>query len=153
MAIIRYQEPQLASWSPFDQLATLRDEMNRLFEGSFGMRDFGLFSGWSPALDVYEDKDNVIVKLEVPGMKKEEIDISLHDGMLTITGERKQEKQAGEGETFRSERYFGRFHRSITLPAQVNGDRVKATYKDGILAVELPKTEEAKPKQIQVNVS
>jgi len=155
MAIIRYQEPELTTWSPFDRLATLRDEMNRLFEsslGTFGMRDFGMFSGWSPALDVYDDKDNVVVKLELPGMKKEEIDISLHDGMLTISGERKQETKSGEGETFRSERYFGRFHRTITLPTTVAADNVKAAYKDGILTVTLPKTEEAKPKQIEVRI-
>ena len=153
MAIIRYQEPELATWSPFDRLATLRDEMNRLFESSlapFGMRDFGMFSGWNPALDIAEDKDNV--KIELPGMKREDIDISLHDGMLTISGERKQEKKIGEGETFRSERYFGRFHRTVTLPTMVNPDKVKASYKDGILMVDLPKAEEAKPKQIEVHV-
>ena len=156
MAIIRYQDPELTTWSPFDRLATLRDEMNRLFEsslGTFGMRDFGLFSGWSPALDISDDKDNVFVKVELPGMKREEIDISLHDGMLTISGERKQEVKTGEGENFRSERFFGRFHRTVTLPTMVNPDKVKAVYKDGILTVELPKAEEAKPKQIAVNVS
>jgi HSP20 family protein len=73
--------------------------------------------------------------------------------MLSVTGERKEEKEERKGESFRSERYFGRFHRTVTLPTQVNGDKVKATYKDGILTVELPKSEEAKPKQIQVNVS
>ena len=156
MAIIRYQEPELATWAPFDRLTTLRDEMNRLFESSlapFGTRDFGLFGGWSPALDVFEDKENVIVKMELPGMKREEIDISLHNGMLTISGERKEEVKSGEGETFRSERYFGRFHRTVTLPTQVKPDQVKATYKDGILMVELPKSEEAKPKQIEVKIA
>ena len=155
MAIIRYQEPELTAWPSFDRLVNLRDEMNRLFEGTltpFG-GNAGLFGGWTPALDMYEDKDNVFVKLEVPGMKKEDIDISLHDGMLSVTGERKEEKEERKGESFRSERYFGRFHRTVTLPTQVNGDKVKATYKDGILTVELPKSEEAKPKQIQVNVS
>ena len=155
MAIIRYQEPELTTWSPVDRLASLRDEMNRLFEtslGTFGMRDFGLFSGWSPALDIHDEKDNLFVKVELPGMKREDIDISLHDGMLTISGERKQEVTSGEGEAFRSERYFGRFHRTVTLPTMVNPDKVKASYKDGILTIELPKAEEAKPKQIEVNV-
>jgi HSP20 family protein len=86
-------------------------------------------------------------------MKKEEIDISLHDGVLTISGERKQEREAKNGDTFRSERYFGKFQRSVTLPASVDGGKVKASYKDGILRVELPKAEEAKPRQIEVSVS
>jgi len=155
MSLIRYQSPELTAWSPFDRLATLREEMNRLLDGNMAAfsRESGLFSGWTPALDVYQDKDNVYVTVEVPGMKKEEIEISLHEGMLTISGERKQESEVKEGETFRSERFFGRFHRSVTLPTMVDGNRVKATYKDGILTVELPKAEEAKPKQIQVNVS
>jgi len=155
MSIIRYQTPELSTWSPFDRLTSLRDEMNRLFDLSLpGLtRDDGLFSGWSPALDMHQDKDNVFVKVELPGMKKEEIEISLHDGMLSIVGERKHEEKSGEGESFRSERYFGRFHRSVTLPTAVDSMKVNATYKDGILTVTLPKAEEAKPKQIQVNVS
>lgn len=155
MSLIRYQDPELATWAPFDRLATLRDEMNRLLDGSLAgfTGNIGLFSGWSPPLDIYQDKDNVFVKVELPGMKKEEIDISLHDGMLTISGERKQEFEAEEGETFRSERYTGRFHRTVTLPTEVDPNRVQATYRDGILTVQLAKSEEAKPKQIQVNVS
>jgi len=155
MSLIRYQEPELSTWGPFDRLSTIRDEMNRLFDLSlpgFG-RDAGLFSGWSPVLDVYQDKDHVYVKAELPGMKKEEIDISLQDGVLVISGERKHEEEKTEGETFRSERYFGRFHRSVTLPTTVNAGKVKATYKDGILTVTLPKAEEAKAKQIEVSVS
>jgi len=154
MSLIRYQDPDLATWSPFDRLATLREEMNRLLDGNmaaFG-RETGLFSGWNPSLDVYQDKENVFVKVELPGMKKEDIDISLHEGMLTIAGERKKEGEVREGESFRTERFFGRFHRTVTLPTLVDGSRVKATYKEGILTVELPKAEEAKPKQIQVNV-
>jgi HSP20 family protein len=156
MAIIRYQAPELTPWTPFERLTTLRDEMNRLFESTlapFGAtRDVGLFGGWTPPLDLYEDKENVFVKIELPGMKREEIDISLHEGMLTIAGERKTEKETKEGETYRSERSYGRFHRTVTLPAEVKGDQVKANYKDGILTVQLPKAEEAKPKQIEVKV-
>src|SRR5215210_289716 len=108
MNLIRYQQPELTPWSPFDRLSTLRDEVNRLFDGSFpGVgRDSGLFSGWSPALDVHQDKDNVFVQVELPGMKKEEIEISLQEGTLVISGERKHEEETSEGETFRSERYF-----------------------------------------------
>jgi HSP20 family protein len=154
MSLIRYQAPELNTWSPFDRLTSIRDEMNRLFEGIPTMaRDSGLFSGWSPALDVYQDKDHVFVKAELPGMKKEDIEITLHDGLLTLSGERKHESENKEGDSFRSERFFGRFHRSVALPSAVDAGKVKASYKDGILTVTLPKAEEAKPKQIEVSVA
>jgi HSP20 family protein len=153
MSLIRYQFPHLSSWSSFDRLASLRDEVNRLFDFSWPSRDTGLFSGWSPALDVFDDKDSLVVKVELPGLKKEEINLSLHEGVLTISGERKRETEKKEGQTFRSERYFGKFQRSVTLPTAVDGNKVSAAYKDGILTVELPKAEEAKPKQIAVSVS
>lgn len=152
MSLIRYQSPSLSTWPSFDRLASLRDEMDRLFDFSYPSRDTGLFSGWSPALDVYDDKDSFVVSAELPGMKKEDINISLHEGVLTISGERKHERENKEGETFRSERYFGKFQRSVTLPARVDASNVKASYKDGILWVHLPKSEEAKPKQIDVSV-
>jgi HSP20 family protein len=114
--------------------------MNRLFDFSWPSRDSGLFSGWSPALDVHDDKDNFVVTVELPGMKKEEIDISLHGGVLNISGERKHEKDVEEGATFRSERYFGKFQRSVTLPAGVDSGKVRASYKDGVLTVNLPKS-------------
>jgi HSP20 family protein len=126
--------------------------MDRLF-GLTTPRDFSLFNGWSPALDIFQDKDNVVVKVELPGIKKEEISISMHEGMLTISGERKLEEETKEGETYRRERFHGKFHRSLALPTPVDANKVKAAYKDGILTVTLPKAEEAKPKQIEVSVS
>ena len=151
MSLIRYQPTELATWTPTDRLATLRDEMNRLFDFSWPSRESSLLSGWSPVLDVFEEKDEFFVVCELPGMKKEDIDISLREGVLTVSGERKREHEVKEGETFRSERYFGKFQRSITLPHPVDATKVRATYKDGILAVTLPKSEEAKPKQISVS--
>ncbi len=155
MSLIRYQEPALSTWTPFNRLSSLREELNQLFNTTFPSMtpDVGLFSGWSPLLDIHQDKDNIFVKAELPGMKKEEIDISLQEGMLTIAGERKHEKEYKEGESFRSERFFGRFHRSVMLPTPVDASKVKATYTDGILTVTLPKAEEAKPKQIEVKAS
>jgi len=154
MSIIRYQSPELSTWSPFDRLSTLRDEMNRLFEVSgFTGREDRLLGTWSPALDVYQDKDHLFVKCELPGMKKEDIQISLHENTLSISGERKHERAVKEGDAFRSERFFGRFHRSVTLPVAAQADNVKAQYKEGILTVTLAKAEEAKPKQIEVQVS
>ena len=96
------------------------------------------------------NNDNVIAVVELPGMRKEDIEISLHEGTLTINGERKSESSNGE-KAERTERYIGKFRRSITLPARVDANKVSATYRDGILTVTLPKAEEAKPKQIQVN--
>ncbi|MEO8353913.1 MAG: Hsp20/alpha crystallin family protein [Chthoniobacteraceae bacterium] len=153
MSIIRYQSPQLTSWTPFERFSSLRDEVDRLFDFAWPSRDSGLFSGWSPSLDVHDEKDNFVVHVELPGMKKEEIDISLHDGVLTVSGERKHEHDKKEGEVFRSERYFGKFQRSVTLPARVDAAKVKASYKDGVLSIDLPKAEDAKPKQISVDVS
>ncbi len=153
MSIIRYQSPQLSSWSPFERFSSLRDEMDRLFDFAWPSRDSGLFSGWSPSLDVHDEKDNFVVHVELPGMKKEDIDISLHDGVLSVSGERKHEHENKEGEVFRSERYFGKFQRSVTLPARVDATKVKASYKDGVLSIDLPKAEDAKPKQITVDVS
>ena len=154
MSLIRYQSPEISTWPSFDRWATLRDEMNSLFElPSMGnlARQTQLFSGWSPALDLYQDNDNVVAVVEVPGMRKEDIDISLHDGMLTIAGER--QTSAGEGENAeRTERFSGKFRRSITLPTRVDAGKVSATYKDGILTVTLPKAEEAKPKKVEVTI-
>ncbi len=155
MKLIRFQRPHVSNWSPLDQFVSLRNEINRLFDYPLAGFDGGseAFNAWAPALDLYEDKDNLVVTAEVPGIKKEDIDISLHDGNLTIAGERKVEKQYGENETQRSERFFGRFQRTVSLPKAVDGNAVKASYKDGILTVTLPKAPEAKPKQIEVNVS
>jgi HSP20 family protein len=109
-----------------------------------------VFNSWAPALDVYEDKDNLLVRAELPGMRKEDIDISLHENVVTISGERKNEKSHEGANVSRQERFFGRFTRSISLPKSVDHSRVKAGYKDGLLTVTLPKVEEAKPRQIKI---
>ena len=150
MKLTRFQRPELWNWSAFDQLTNLRDEINRLFESPVENGSSHVFNTWAPALDVFEDNDNLIVQAELPGMKKEDIEISLHDNAVTISGERKNEKKYENGKTSREERFFGRFTRSITMPKHVDGSRVKATYKDGLLTVTLPKAEEAKPRQIQI---
>lgn len=153
MNLIRYQFPELSNWSPIDRLASFRDEINRLFDAGAPARESSFFSGWNPTLDVYDEKDRFLVSVELPGMKKEEINLSYQDGVLTVSGERKHEREGKEGETFRSERYFGKFQRSVSMPASVDASKIAATYKDGVLQIDLPKAEEAKPKQIQVNVS
>lgn len=158
--LTRWQRPDLSVWPTFGRLFNLRDELDRLFEGSVGGlargsqllgRGSQLLGLWNPAVDLYEDKDNVIVKAELPGMKREDIEVSLHDGALSISGERKDGEKVENAEACRTERFTGRFHRTLTLPAQVKADQVNAQYKDGILTVTLPKVEEAKPRQIKVN--
>jgi HSP20 family protein len=153
MNLIRYQASDSTPWSASVRWSNLRDELNSFFDMPFSS-NFGrtgqLFTGWSPALDLYESGDHFVAVVELPGMRKEEIDISLHDGTLTISGERKRESNNGEAAQ-RTERYVGRFRRSITLPTRVDAGKVSATYQDGILKVTLPKAEEAKPKQIQVS--
>ena len=154
MSLIRYQTPSSVMWPSLNRWASLRDDLDTLLELPFmtsGGRQTQLFSGWTPALDLYQNNDNVVAIVELPGMRKEEIEISLQDGMLTIAGERKAE--SGQEKGARTERFTGKFRRTITMPTRVDANKVTATYKDGILTVTLPKAEEAKPKQIQVNVS
>ena len=153
MRLIRYQAPDLAPWPALNRWGNLRDELDSFFEMPFWSsfdRSGQLFTGWSPALDLYESGDHLVAMVEVPGMRKEDIEISLHDGTLTISGERKQENTNGETAQ-RTERYVGTFRRSITLPRRIDAGKVSATYENGILKVSLPKAEEAKPKQIQVS--
>ena len=155
MSIAKWQRPTLSTWPSFGRLSDLRDEIDRLFESPLTelTRTSQLLSGWTPSLDVYEEKDNFVVKAELPGMKKEDIEVSLHDGSLSISGERKTESKHDDSEVYRAERFFGRFQRTVTLPTAVAADKVQASYKDGVLTIILPKTEEAKPKKIDVSVS
>lgn len=154
MNVLRYQRyPQADLSVALDRLTNMRDELDRVFESSFGsfFRPLGSLNRWNPPVDVYQDSNQFTVYAELPGLKKEEIEISLDGDTLTIGGERKHEAKGDQG--FRTERYFGKFQRSLTLPVPVNSEKVNATYKDGILKVVLAKAEEAKPKQIPVSVN
>jgi HSP20 family protein len=129
----------------FGRLTNLQDELDRLFESPL--------RAWAPVLDVREDADSFVIRAELPGLKREDIEVSLQDGALVISGERKVEEKQEGVEIHRQERFYGKFQRALTLPELVAADKVKAQYKDGILTVTLPKTEEAKPKQIDVSVN
>jgi HSP20 family protein len=130
--------------------------VDQLFDYAFGQalraQNFGRGAA-GPALEVFEDKDNITVRAELPGLKKEEIQINLQDGILAISGERRRDEKQNAGQGFRSERLLTRFHRTVSLPAEVNPETIKATYTDGILAVTLPKSEKAKPRQIPISVN
>jgi len=154
MKLIQTTRPVLTPWASFGRLSDLRDEIDRLFTAPLAefARGSRVLSDWTPALDVFEDKDNFVVKAELPGMKKEDIEVSLQDGCLSISGERKSESKHEGAEVYRAERFFGRFQRTVTLPTQVAVDKIQAAYRDGVLKVTLPKAEEAKPKRIDVSV-
>jgi HSP20 family protein len=107
---------------------------------------------WTPAVDIYENNDSVVVKAELPGVEKDQISVEVKDGILTMRGERKLEKEVKEESYHRIERSYGTFQRSFSLPVSVNQDKVTARFQDGVLEVKLPKKEQAKPKQIQVDV-
>lgn len=144
MKLMTYQRPGYA-WPTFGRLLNLNGELDRLLESPQ--------STWAPALDVHEDKDQFSVNLELPGLKREDIIVHLEDGCLVISGERKAEKVNEGTEVHRQERFYGKFSRALTLPVAVSAEKVKATFRDGILTVTLPKAEQAKPKQIDVTVN
>jgi HSP20 family protein len=162
MKLTRWQRPDFWGLSPLRRVANLRDEMDNFFNLAFGRlvdpkmengHESLLVEGWFPAVDVYEDKDNLLVKAELPGLKKEDINISLDNGNLTLSGERKHEEKQQDADVYRSERWVGRFHRTVTLPCRVEAEKIKASYNEGVLTVTLPKAEDAKPKQIPISVN
>jgi HSP20 family protein len=138
----------LVRWNPTRQLASMEiDRLNRMFEDFVGPR------AWAPAVDIYETNEReLVIKAELPEMKREEINVTFEDNVLTLTGERKADVAATDGTYHRSERFYGTFSRSFTLPATVDGTRINASYKDGVLTVRVPQREEAKPRQIAVDV-
>ena len=151
MALIRWS-PRREVWDPFESLTEMHNEMDRLFGRSLRYQG-GMEAVFSPAIDVAVEKDNVIVKADLPGLTKDDVSVSLQDNCLTIKGEKKQETEKKDANYFLSERVHGSFTRVIELPVAVNAARIDARFTDGVLQVTLPKTEEAKPKQIEVKVS
>ncbi len=152
MRLMKHSRRSMTPWqSPFEAFARLQDEMDRWFDSVNGGFGSPIFNVWAPALDVYEDKENLVVKLEVPGMKKDDFKINLHENVLSISGERRLEESRRKANGLRTERFEGRFQRSVTLPKAVEADKVTATYQDGILTVTLPIAEAARPKQITVS--
>ncbi len=143
----------LTRWDPFRELNTLQREMNRLFQ-DFGTRGESELATTSfvPAVDVYEDEHNITLKLEVPGIEQKDLDIRVENNTLTVRGERKFDKEEKEENFHRIERRYGSFVRSFTLPSTVDAENVNADYENGVLKIRLAKREEAKPKQIKVNI-
>jgi HSP20 family protein len=132
----------------------LRKEMDELWGRFFGESGLPVFSesGWVPALDVKETKDNIVVTAEIPGLSPKEVEVSISGDLLTIKGEKKQEKEEKDESYHLIERRYGAFSRSIRLATDVDTKNIKATHKDGVLTITLPKSEKAKEKQIKINV-
>ena len=152
----------IAPRRPFMDLANWDRDMDRMFEDFFGRR---MRPWWperwfrademefkAPVVDLFEEKDDIVVKAELPGMEKDNIEVNLTDHTLTIKGEKKKAEEVKEENYYRSERSYGSFMRAIELPREVHADKVKATFKNGVLEIRVPKTEEAKAKEIKVKV-
>jgi HSP20 family protein len=146
----------LVKWDPFREVTTLQERINRLFEDAFPRardREEDLNLGtWRPAVDIYEGETGVVLKAELPGIKKEDVSVEVKDNVLTIKGERKVDSEVKEKNYYRRERTHGSFSRSFNLQYAVNPDKIKARFKDGVLQIEVPKPEEEKTKQINVNI-
>jgi HSP20 family protein len=143
----------IKKWEPFKELVTLRDDMDRFFNSFFGRSLGDNYEGvWAPVVDIEEDKDTFIVKAELPGMKKEDIKISVRGNILSLVGERKYGSEEKNKTYHRIERAYGKFVRTITLPTEVESDKVKAAYQDGILTITLPKPETMKPKEVEIDI-
>ncbi len=145
-------------WNPFRDLFTLQDRMNSLFDEAFrGLTSRGeglpYRGSWAPAVDIYEDNNNLYVEAELPGMSEKDIKVNLENNTLTLSGERKWEREDKNDNVHRVERAYGTFVRSFTIPATVDPEKVSAVYKDGVLKVTLPKREESKPREISVKTS
>lgn len=137
---------------PWTGMANLKQEMDRLFDRFFDVKfeDFPALGEWAPSLDISETKDALIVKVEIPGMDPKDVQVSLQENLLTIKGEKKQEKEEKDEHYHRVERSYGAFTRSVRLPVGVDGSKVNATFKNGLLAVTLPKTPTAKGTTIPI---
>jgi HSP20 family protein len=136
-------------------MTTMHNRLNRLvnepFFRAYRFDDEAGFSLWNPVVDLYEKDDNFVIKAELPGVGKDDIGIDLKDGVLTLSGERSDDSEVKEDKYYRRERTYGKFQRSFTLPADVDADKIKAEFKDGVLVVEVPKPEKSKPKRITVH--
>jgi HSP20 family protein len=141
-------------WEPFRDMADIQGEVNRLFDAFFGRTSpvAALDRVWAPPVEMYETKDELVVTVEVPGVNEKDVHLSLTGDLLTVRGERAHRQEVKEDESYRTERWYGRFERTLPLPVPIQQDKVKATYRDGVLTVKLPKIEEINPKEIKIDV-
>lgn len=155
MALVPYRKE---SWwvDPFAEMENIQKEMNRLFNFSLARHPWGentLLGGqWAPAVDIYDSKDQILVKADLPGLNKDEIEVSVEEGSLVIKGEKKRDTEVNEENQYKTERFYGSFYRTIPLSSKVDAEKVNAKYQDGVLTLTLSKKEEERPKQIKVDI-
>jgi len=144
----------IVRWDPFREMMARQDRINRLFNQPLSpWQQEEPLQAWAPAVDIYETEKEIVVKAELPDVKLEDVDIRVENNTLTLTGERRQEKEIKQENYHRVERNYGAFSRTFTMPGTVDAEKIEASYADGVLRITLPKREEARPKQIQVKVS
>lgn len=142
----------ISRFEPFSGPALFQEQLNRLFNQAFNSAEEGSVTTWAPAVDIHETEHELVVKADLPDVKPEDLDIRVENNVLTIRGERKFDKAVEQQNYLRVERAYGSFSRSFALANTVNTEAIKAEYKNGVLTLHVPKREEAKPKQIKVNV-
>lgn len=146
----------IVKWDPFRNVAALQDRINRMFEDSFsqtGMKNDELSTHtWKPNVDIYEVDDGIIIKVDLPGVKKEDVSVEVKDNLLTLKGIRLEDPEVQDNRYYRKERGSGPFHRVFTLQYNVQPDTIKASFKNGVLKVRVPEPEEEKPRKIRVNI-
>ena len=145
----------VVKWDPFRDLISIQDRMNRLFEQTLSRsrgEEGSSAATWTPAVDIYETLDTIVLKAELPGVVREDIEIQIDDNTLTLKGERRFSKDVQEESYLRIERTFGSFHRCFTLPATIQQEKIRAVCRDGVLELTLPKAEGSKPKRIAIEV-
>lgn len=141
-------------WDPFRDLVTLSDRLNRALSDSVGPSTSAMsYGAWSPPVDIFERPDGLVIRAEIPGVGKDDIDVRIENNVLTLHGERRREDGFDEAAAHRLERIYGSFTRSFSLPATVAAGKISAAYKDGVLEIVLPKAEEAKPKRIAIQTA
>jgi HSP20 family protein len=144
---------KLVRWDPFQEFVAMSNRLNRTVNDPYTPRTEDSFGAWAPPVDIFERQDHLVIRAEVPGVQKEDMDVRIENGVLTLHGERKQETDLKEENAHRMERVYGAFTRSFSLPTSVDAAKVTATYRDGVLEVTVPKAETAKPKSIEIKAA
>ena len=142
---------KLVRWDPFQELVAINNRLSRTLGDVPSTEDS--FGSWAPPVDIFEKNDHLVIRAEIPGVKKDDMDVRIENGVLTLHGERKNETEVKEANAYRMERIYGTFTRSFSLPTTVDATKVAATYKDGVLEVTVPKAETAKPKKVNIQAA
>ncbi len=146
----------IIKWDPFGNIASLQSKINRMFDEAFavnqGRQEDIISNSWKPPVDIFEDNEGIIIRAELPGVKKENISVDVKDNVLTLKGNRPADTDIPDEHYFRRERVYGQFYRAFTLQEYIVPDKIQAAFKDGVLEIRIPKPEEQKPTQVNVSI-